>query len=137
MSSLKPGRFQIYGDGMQTRSFQYVSDLVDGLILLMNSNYTMPVNLGNDEEYTIEQFAHFIRDLVGSKSHIVKMDAVVDDPQKRRPGTLEPLNQPRLAEVLSRLCSFSDITVAKTMLGWKPRVRPTWLNNYGLTSRAT
>jgi UDP-glucuronate decarboxylase len=77
---------KIYGDGSQTRSFQYVSDLVDGLIALMNSNYSKPVNLGNDEEYSIEAFAHFIRDLIGSKSKIVKIDAVIDDPQKRRPG---------------------------------------------------
>ena len=46
--------YQIYGDGKQTRSFQYVSDLVDGLIKLMNSNYSKPVNLGNPEEHTIE-----------------------------------------------------------------------------------
>ena len=49
----------------QTRSFQYVSDLVDGLIALMNSNYSMPMNIGNPDEYTIEQFAFKIKDLVG------------------------------------------------------------------------
>ena len=57
--------FQIYGDGEQTRSFQYVSDLVEGLIALMNGNYTQPVNLGNPEEYTIRQFAEIIKKLVG------------------------------------------------------------------------
>jgi UDP-glucuronate decarboxylase len=56
---------QIYGSGKQTRSFQYVSDLVDGLIALMNSNYSMPMNLGNPDEYTIEQFAIKIKNLVG------------------------------------------------------------------------
>ena len=56
---------QIYGSGKQTRSFQYVSDLVDGLIALMNSNYSMPMNLGNPDEYTIEQFAVKIKNLVG------------------------------------------------------------------------
>ncbi len=57
--------FEIYGNGKQTRSFQYVSDLVDGLIALMNSNYSMPMNLGNPDEYTIEQVALIIKDLVG------------------------------------------------------------------------
>ena len=56
---------QIYGSGKQTRSFQYVNDLVDGLIALMNSNYSMPMNIGNPDEYTIEQFAFKIRNLVG------------------------------------------------------------------------
>ncbi len=56
---------QVYGSGKQTRSFQYVSDLVDGLIALMNSNYSKPMNLGNPDEYTIEQFATIIKDLVG------------------------------------------------------------------------
>lgn len=56
---------QIYGKGDQTRSFQYVDDLVSGLIALMNSNYSLPVNIGNTEEYSIEQFAVLIRGLVG------------------------------------------------------------------------
>ena len=56
---------QVYGEGEQTRSFQYVSDLVDGLIALMNCNYSQPVNIGNPEEYTIMQFAKVIRDAVG------------------------------------------------------------------------
>ncbi|KAI6173360.1 UDP-glucuronate decarboxylase [Aphelenchoides besseyi] len=75
----------IYGAGNQTRSFQYVSDLVDGLILLMNSNTSLPVNLGNPEEHTIEDFAVIIRDLVGSGSEIIKMPKQQDDPQQRRP----------------------------------------------------
>ena len=56
---------QIYGSGGQTRSFQYVSDLVDGLIALMNGDYQQPVNLGNPEEYTISEFAKRIRDISG------------------------------------------------------------------------
>lgn len=56
---------QVYGDGEQTRSFQYVSDLVDGLIALMNSNCSLPVNLGNPEEHTIIEFASIIKNLVG------------------------------------------------------------------------
>ena len=56
---------QVYGDGMQTRSFQYVTDLVDGLMALMNSNYTQPVNIGNPDEHTINDFAKIIKGLVG------------------------------------------------------------------------
>jgi len=62
---------QIYGEGKQTRSFQYVSDLVDGLVALMNSNYTLPVNIGNPEEYTVNDFAEIIRNLVGMLTVIV------------------------------------------------------------------
>ena len=58
--------FQVYGDGEQTRSFQYVTDLVDGLIKLMDSNYSLPVNLGNPEEHTILQFADIIKTLAGT-----------------------------------------------------------------------
>ena len=94
-------KLQIYGDGKQTRSFQFIDDLVDGLVLLMNSNYSLPVNLGNVEEYSIEEFAIKIRDLIGNnKSQIVKLAAVVDDPRKRKP----------------------DISVAMRELGWKPKV---------------
>lgn len=90
----------IYGNGSQTRSFQYVSDLVDGLVALMNSNYTQPVNLGNPQEHTIAEFAKIIRDVVGGTSEIVEKPAVEDDPQRRRP----------------------DISRAKQMINWEPRV---------------
>nr|XP_045624953.1 UDP-glucuronic acid decarboxylase 1-like isoform X2 [Procambarus clarkii] len=90
----------IYGSGKQTRSFQYVSDLVDGLIKLQNSNYSLPVNIGNPEEHTIEEFARIIHKMVGGKSPIVHKDAVEDDPQRRRP----------------------DITRANHVLGWQPLV---------------
>ncbi|CAF2863746.1 unnamed protein product [Rotaria sp. Silwood2] len=90
----------VYGSGKQTRSFQYVSDLVDGLIALMNSNYSMPMNLGNPDEYTIEQFAFKIKDLVGSQAPVVYKDPVIDDPKQRRP----------------------DITLAKSWLNWEPKV---------------
>jgi len=56
---------QIYGDGKQTRSFQYVTDLVDGLVALMNSNYSLPVNIGNPDEHTVMEFADIIKRLVG------------------------------------------------------------------------
>jgi len=92
----------VYGDGSQTRSFQYVSDLVTGLIALMNSNYSQPVNIGNPDEYTMFQFAKMIKGLVGNdKAKIVHKPATQDDPQKRRP----------------------DITRAKTVLGWQPQVK--------------
>ena len=56
---------QIYGEGLQTRSFQYVTDLVDGLTALMNSNYSLPVNIGNPEEYTMVDFAKVIKGIAG------------------------------------------------------------------------
>ncbi|CAF0886165.1 unnamed protein product [Adineta steineri] len=100
LQALQNEPITIYGTGKQTRSFQYVSDLVDGLIALMNSNYSMPMNLGNPDEYTIEQFATKIKELVGSQASIVYKDPVIDDPKQRRP----------------------DITLAKSWLNWEPKV---------------
>lgn len=100
LQALQNEPITIYGNGKQTRSFQYVSDLVDGLIALMNSNYSSPMNLGNPDEYTIEQFAFKIRELVGSSAELEYKDAVIDDPKQRRP----------------------DITLAKSWLNWAPRV---------------
>ena len=99
MQALKGQDLTVYGDGHQTRSFQYVHDLVDGLIALMNSNYTQPVNLGNPEEFTIREFAEMIRDEVNPSAKITHLPATTDDPQKRRPS----------------------IERAKTQLGWQPR----------------
>ena len=75
----------IYGSGEQTRSFQYVSDLVQGLVTLMASDYILPVNIGNPEERSIKTFATLIREMVSSGSEIVNKPEVEDDPQKRRP----------------------------------------------------
>ncbi|CAF3705019.1 unnamed protein product [Adineta steineri] len=100
LQALQNEPITIYGTGKQTRSFQYVSDLVDGLIALMNSNYSMPMNLGNPDEYTIEQFATKIKELVGSQASIVYKDPVIDDPKQRRP----------------------DISLAKSWLNWEPKV---------------
>lgn len=100
LQALQNESITIYGNGKQTRSFQYVSDLVDGLVALMTSNYTLPVNIGNPVEHTIEEFAVIIRDLVGGKSTIKTIAAVEDDPQRRKP----------------------DITRAKTYINWEPRV---------------
>lgn len=90
----------VYGDGQQTRSFQYVSDLVDGLIALMASNYSQPINLGNPDEYTILDFAQIIKKLVGGASEVIHRPAVQDDPHRRKP----------------------DITRAKKHLKWQPQV---------------
>ncbi|KDR09682.1 UDP-glucuronic acid decarboxylase 1 [Zootermopsis nevadensis] len=100
LQALKNEPITIYGHGKQTRSFQYVSDLVDGLIALMASNYTLPVNLGNPTEHTIEEFASMINQLVGKSSTIKQVAAVEDDPQRRKP----------------------DISRAKKYLGWEPKV---------------
>jgi dTDP-glucose 4,6-dehydratase len=90
----------VFGDGTQTRSFCYVTDLVDGLLRLMDADTHDPVNIGNPHEVTIEQIARTIIRLVGSSSRIVYRPLPVDDPKQRRP----------------------DITRARTLLGWEPNV---------------
>jgi len=90
----------VYGEGMQTRSFCFVSDTVRGLIALMNSNKTGPVNIGNPSEYTMVDMAKKIISLTGSSSNVIHLPAVADDPKQRRP----------------------DITLAKTLLNWQPTV---------------
>lgn len=100
LQALQDDVITVYGSGKQTRSFQYVSDLVDGLIALMQSNYSLPVNLGNPVEHTINEFATIIKSLVGGRSQIKHMAGVEDDPQRRRP----------------------DISRAKTFLNWEPKV---------------
>uniref|UniRef100_H2XQR7 UDP-glucuronic acid decarboxylase 1 n=1 Tax=Ciona intestinalis TaxID=7719 RepID=H2XQR7_CIOIN len=100
LQSLQNEPITIYGNGEQTRSFQYVTDLVNGLIALMNSKVNTPVNIGNPEEHTISEFATLIRNLTKSKSEIVHKATPTDDPRKRKP----------------------DITKAKTSLGWEPVV---------------
>ena len=90
----------VFGDGTQTRSFCYVSDLVDGVLRLMDSDTSDPVNIGNPHEVTIEEIAHIIIRLLGSRSSVVYRPLPVDDPKQRRP----------------------DITRARTLLGWEPKV---------------
>jgi len=90
----------IFGTGRQTRSFCYVSDLVDGIIRLMESNVNEPVNIGNPHEMTIEEIARAIIRLTGSKSKLVYRPLPEDDPKVRQP----------------------DITRARTLLGWEPKV---------------
>jgi dTDP-glucose 4,6-dehydratase len=90
----------IFGSGEQTRSFCYVSDLVDGIIRLMESDVHDPVNIGNPHEMTIEEIARVIIRIAGSSSRIVYRPLPEDDPKVRRP----------------------DITRARTLLGWEPKV---------------
>ncbi len=90
----------IFGSGNQTRSFCYVSDLVDGIIRLMESDLNDPVNIGNPQEMTIEAIARMIIKLTGSKSRLVYRPLPEDDPKVRQP----------------------DITRARTLLGWEPKV---------------
>ncbi len=90
----------IFGTGRQTRSFCYVSDLVDGVIRLLESNVNDPVNIGNPHEMTIEEIARAIIRLTGSKSKVVYRPLPEDDPKVRQP----------------------DITRARTLLGWEPKV---------------
>ncbi len=92
----------VYGDGRQTRSIGYVSDLVDGICRLMHSDVTTPVNLGNPAELTMEVLARKIIDLTGSRSRLVFLPLPEDDPKVRLP----------------------DITRARDLLGWEPRVDP-------------
>ncbi|OGR53071.1 MAG: NAD-dependent dehydratase [Elusimicrobia bacterium GWA2_62_23] len=94
----------IYGDGSQTRSFQYVDDLLEGMLRLMNSpaDFTGPVNIGNPDEFTIKQLAEKVLELIpGSKSKLIYKPLPQDDPRQRQP----------------------DIRLAKEKLGWEPKVK--------------
>jgi dTDP-glucose 4,6-dehydratase len=90
----------VFGDGSQTRSFCYVDDLVEGIYRLLMSDYSEPVNVGNPDEITLKEFAEEIIALTGTKQKIVYKPLPVDDPKQRRP----------------------DITRAKEILGWSPKV---------------
>ena len=98
--ALKNEPITVYGDGSQTRSFCYVSDLVRGIYKLLLSNEKEPVNLGNPVEFTLKNFAVYIKKIIGSSSEIVYQDLPKDDPKQRKP----------------------DITKAKNILGWQPEV---------------
>ncbi len=90
----------VYGDGSQTRSFCYVSDLVEGIYRLLLSDYSRPVNVGNPSEITLLEFAQEVLELTGSKSKIVYEPLPQDDPRQRQP----------------------NITKAQNILGWEPKV---------------
>ncbi len=90
----------VFGDGSQTRAFCYVDDLVEGIYRLLHSDYASPVNVGNPDEITIKDFAEEILALTGANQKIIYHNLPVDDPKQRQP----------------------DITLAKQLLGWEPKV---------------
>ena len=100
IQALKGEDITIYGDGLQTRSFCFVADLIDGITKMMNSNIMGPINLGNPNEFTMLGLAKMIIELTGSKSKIVFWELPEDDPRQRQP----------------------DITKAKELLNWEPKV---------------
>ncbi len=98
--ALKGEDITVFGDGSQTRSFCYVGDLVEGIYRLLLSDYHLPVNIGNPNEISLNDFAEEIQRLIGSHSNIVYLPLPQDDPKQRQP----------------------DITKARTILGWEPKV---------------
>jgi dTDP-glucose 4,6-dehydratase len=100
MQALRGEALTIYGDGLQTRSFCYCSDLIDGIVRLSKSEEHLPVNIGNPDEWTILECAREVQALIGSQEEIVFMPLPQDDPLRRRP----------------------DITRAQQLLGWSPKV---------------
>ena len=90
----------IYGDGNQTRSFCYVDDLINGLVKLMNSDYHGPINIGNPNEFTINQLASFVKEKINKKIKFKRVELPMDDPMQRRP----------------------DIKLAKKELNWEPKI---------------
>jgi dTDP-glucose 4,6-dehydratase len=90
----------VFGDGSQTRSFCFVSDLIDGIIRLAESGHHNPVNIGNPDEFTLLELANAVIEITGSRSEIVHEALPTDDPKQRQP----------------------DITLAREILGWEPTV---------------
>jgi UDP-glucuronate decarboxylase len=100
VQALRGEPLTVYGQGSQTRSFCYVSDLVEGLMRLMNGDFIGPVNLGNPDEYTILELAQFIQGMINPEAELVYKPLPEDDPKQRQP----------------------DITRAKTYLDWSPTI---------------
>ncbi|MEO5376229.1 MAG: SDR family oxidoreductase [Magnetococcus sp. DMHC-6] len=102
IQALRGEPITIYGDGLQTRSFCYVDDLIEGFLRFMNSpdGFTGPLNLGNPSEFTIRELAVLIMEMTGSKSQLVEKKLPQDDPKQRKP----------------------DITLAKEHLNWEPKI---------------
>ena len=105
VQALRGDNITIYGDGGQSRSFQYIDDLIEGMVRMMNDtpdDFTGPVNIGNPNEFTIAELAREVISLTGSKSKIVHLPLPADDPQQRQP----------------------DISLARNMLGgWEPKIQ--------------
>uniref|UniRef100_A0A453ICX1 UDP-glucuronate decarboxylase n=1 Tax=Aegilops tauschii subsp. strangulata TaxID=200361 RepID=A0A453ICX1_AEGTS len=98
--TLRKQPMTVYGDGKQTRSFQYVSDLVDGLITLMENKYTGPFNLGNPGEFTMLELAQVVKETIDPSARVEFKPNTADDPHMRKP----------------------DISKAKSLLNWEPKV---------------
>ena len=101
VQALRGEPITIFGDGSQTRSFTYVDDEIRGFLALLDSEQTGPINIGNDNEFTIAQLAELIIEVTGSSSELVHLPLPVDDPMQRKP----------------------DLTKARTLLGWEPTVQ--------------
>jgi UDP-glucuronate decarboxylase len=103
VQALQGAPITLYGEGLQTRSFCYVDDLIEGFIRLMDSpdGFTGPVNIGNPCEFTIKQLAELVIDLTGSRSPLVHEPLPADDPKQRQP----------------------DIKIAREILGWEPTIQ--------------
>jgi dTDP-glucose 4,6-dehydratase len=101
VQALRGEPLTVYGDGSQTRSFCYASDLIDGIVRLFKSDRSDPTNIGNPNEFTVRQLAEAVLRLTGSKSVIESRPLPTDDPKVRQP----------------------DITVARTVLGWEPQIQ--------------
>ncbi len=101
VQALRGEPITIFGDGSQSRSFTYVDDEIRGFLALLDSDLTTPINIGNDNEFTIAQLAELIIEVTGSASELVHQPLPVDDPTQRRP----------------------DLTKARTLLGWEPTVQ--------------
>ena len=101
VQALKNQKITLYGDGCQTRSFCYVDDLINGMILLMDSNYTNPINIGNPKEFSIKELAILIRNLVNPDLEFEYKELPEDDPKQRQPS----------------------IQLAKDLLNWEPKIQ--------------
>ena len=100
VQALRGKPLTIYGEGIQTRSFCYVDDLIEGMIRLMNSNYSQPINIGNPDEYTIKEIAELIQKKINPDLKLIYKDLPKDDPLKRKPIT----------------------KLAESHLNWKPKI---------------
>ncbi len=100
VQALRGAPLTVYGDGSQTRSFTYVEDEIRGFLALLDSHHVGPVNIGNPDEFTVAELADLVLELTGSPSRVERVALPVDDPTRRRP----------------------DITLARTELGWEPKI---------------
>ena len=98
--SLRNKPITIFGDGNQTRSFCYVDDLINGMFLLMESNYKLPINIGNPNEFTIKELAYIVKSLINPNLELAFEDLPLDDPKQRKPS----------------------IALAKKILDWEPKI---------------